>query len=101
MPAKALVGEYRWVSDSTSYSVSVYSVSAVRHPLTKSRTVAVMIGVSYATEEPDYEAISGLTYATLSDSDRIESRGTWDRLDVIGSATVIVMIALAYVYFSG
>ena len=64
-------------------------------------SMAVMIGVSYATEEPDHERIAGLTYATVSDADRVESRGSWGRRDVIGSVAVLVMIAVAYVYFSG
>jgi SSS family solute:Na+ symporter len=64
-------------------------------------TVVVMIGVSYATEEPDYEHISGLTYATVTDEHRTESRGSWDARDVLGSVVVLVLIAIAYLYFRG
>jgi SSS family solute:Na+ symporter len=64
-------------------------------------TVVVMIGVSYATEEPDYEHISGLTYATVTDEHRTQSRGSWDVRDVLGSAVVLVLIAIAYLYFRG
>ena len=60
-----------------------------------------MIGVSYATEEPDYERISGLTYATVTDEHRTESRGSWDLRDVAGSVLVLVLIAMAYLYFRG
>jgi SSS family solute:Na+ symporter len=63
--------------------------------------VVVMMGVSYATREPTYEHISGLTYATVTDEHRAQSRGSWDSRDVIGSALVLVMITLAYLYFRG
>ena len=63
--------------------------------------VVVMVGVSYATREPSYEHISGLTYATITDEHRAQSRGSWDYRDVVGSALVLVMITLAYLYFRG
>jgi solute:Na+ symporter, SSS family len=86
-------GSFLWVVNNIYfqyYSLLIFIVS-----------MAVMIGVSYATEEPDYERIAGLTFATATDADRAASRGSWDRRDVIGSVTVLVMIAAAYVYFSG
>jgi SSS family solute:Na+ symporter len=64
-------------------------------------SATAMIGVSYATEEPDYERISGLTYATVTDKHRAESRASWDRRDVAISAVVLVLIAIAYLYFRG
>ncbi|HSM62138.1 MAG TPA: sodium/solute symporter, partial [Longimicrobiales bacterium] len=64
-------------------------------------TVVVMIAVSYATEEPAYQRISGLTYATVTDEQRSASRGSWDRRDVLGSAFVLLMIVIAYLYFRG
>lgn len=63
--------------------------------------VVVMVGVSYATREPTYEHISGLTYATVTDEHRAQSRGSWDYRDVLGSVLVLVMITLAYLYFRG
>ena len=64
-------------------------------------SVVAMIGVSYATEAPSYEHISGLTYATVTDEHRAESRGSWDRRDVLASALVLVLICVAYLYFRG
>ena len=61
----------------------------------------VMIVVSYLTEEPDYERIKGLTYATTSLEHRRESRESWDFRDVTASAIVLLVIIAAYVYFSG
>ena len=64
-------------------------------------SVLVMVVVSYATSEPSYEKISGLTFATVTEEHRAESRASWDRRDVLGSAAVLIMILLAYLYFRG
>ena len=63
--------------------------------------VIVMIGVSYATEEPNYAKISGLTYATMTDRDRDESRASWTARDVVASGLVLALIVAAYLYFTG
>jgi len=63
--------------------------------------VVVMIGVSYMTKPPSLEKISGLTYGTISDEHRRESRGSWNWLDVTASAAVLVAIVAAYLYFVG
>jgi SSS family solute:Na+ symporter len=60
-----------------------------------------MVGVSYATTPPSDQRISGLTFATVTDEHRAESRSSWDKRDVLGSAAVLVMILMAYLYFRG
>ena len=64
-------------------------------------SVLVMVVVSYATATPSYERISGLTFATVTDEHRAESRASWDRRDVLGSAAVLILILMAYLYFRG
>jgi len=63
--------------------------------------VAVILIVSYATNPPSYEKISGLTYGTITDEHRIESRSSWTMGDVVSSATVVLLIIAAYLYFTG
>ncbi len=63
--------------------------------------VVVMVGVSYATAAPDYQRISGLTYGTATDEDRLETRSSWNAVDVIASVAILVAILAAYVYFRG
>ena len=63
--------------------------------------VIVMIAVSYATNEPAYEKINGLTYATTSKEDRDLTKASWTKMDVITSVLVVVLIIAMYVYFSG
>jgi SSS family solute:Na+ symporter len=63
--------------------------------------IGVMIVVSYLTAAPAYDKIKGLTYGTLTDEDRRESRASWNQWDVIASIGVLVAIAAAYLYFRG
>ncbi len=63
--------------------------------------IVVMIAVSLLTNKPAYEKISGLTYGTVSDEHRLESRKSWDKKDVIFSVLVCLAILAAYLYFTG
>ncbi|KPJ65353.1 MAG: Na+/glucose cotransporter, partial [Coxiella sp. DG_40] len=63
--------------------------------------VVVMIVVSYLTERPSYEKISGLTYGTTTTDDREKSRTSWTRADVIFSIILLAVIVVVYMYFTG
>jgi SSS family solute:Na+ symporter len=63
--------------------------------------VVVMVAVSYLSERPALERIQGLTFATTSADEKASSRASWDRRDVITSAIVLLLILMAYLYFSG
>lgn len=63
--------------------------------------IGVMVVVSHITNEPTYEKIQGLTYGTLTDEDRKESRLSWNKWDVIASCAVMAAIIAAYLYFRG
>jgi SSS family solute:Na+ symporter len=86
-------GSFLWIVNNIYfqyYSLLIFLVS-----------VAVMVGVSYLTAAPAYERIEGLTYQTVTDAHRRESRGSWSRREVIASCAVLFMILLAYLYFRG
>jgi len=86
-------GSFLWVINNMFfqyYSLMIFLVCVV-----------AMVAVSYATRAPDYAAISGLTYGTITAKHRDESRASWDNRDVIASAAVLIAIVAAYVYFSG
>jgi SSS family solute:Na+ symporter len=86
-------GSLLWIVSNTFfqyYSILILLVSA-----------AVMFAVSYATEAPDPVRIQGLTYATLSASERTASRASWNRRDVLASLAVLAAILAAYLYFTG
>ncbi len=64
-------------------------------------SILVMVGVSYMTAEPAYERISGLTFGTVTDEHRKESRSSWNKQDVIYSVLICLVILTAYLYFRG
>jgi len=86
-------GSFLWIVNNIYfqyYSLLIFLVSC-----------AVLIGVSYATEPQDERQIAGITYATVTDAQHLESRASWTRADVAASVVVLSMILAAYVYFSG
>ena len=86
-------GSFLWVMNNINFqyfSVLITAVSAL-----------VLIGVSLAGTAPDAAQIQGLTFATLSDSDRDKSRSSWGWRDVAGSAFILTCILAAYIYFTG
>ena len=63
--------------------------------------ILVFIIVSYATRQPDYVKISGLTFSTLSEEDKIATRATWSAKDVVLSILLVAIIISVYLYFTG
>ena len=86
-------GSFLWIVNNLYfqyYSLLIFVVSVV-----------VMVVVSYATAPPSTEQLAGLTYGTVTAEDRAQSRGSWNRRDVIGSGVVLLLILAAYLYFRG
>ena len=86
-------GSFLWIINKTFfqyYSLVIFLVSAL-----------VMIGVSYATPAPAPERLRGLTYATVSERERLESRLSYDWRDIAGTALVLGVILAGYLYFNG
>ncbi len=86
-------GSFFWIINNIYfqyYSVLIFIVCVI-----------VMIAVSWATNAPSYERISGLTYATLNDEHRRQTRSSWDWRDVVASLVVLAVILAAYLYFRG
>jgi SSS family solute:Na+ symporter len=86
-------GSFLWIMNNIFfqyYSLLIFIIS-----------LAVMFIVSYMTEPPSYEKITGLTYGTVTDEHRKETRASWNKWDVALSALVLVLILAAYLYFVG
>jgi SSS family solute:Na+ symporter len=86
-------GTFFWIINNVYfqyYSLFIFLVSVI-----------VMIVVSYMTEAPSSAQITDLTYATMTDEHKIESRKSWDRRDVLSSGIVLLLILAAYLYFTG
>ncbi|HSK09523.1 MAG TPA: sodium:solute symporter [Vicinamibacterales bacterium] len=72
------------------YSLLIFVVSAL-----------VLVAVSYATSPPGDAQLSGLTYATVTDEHRRQTRSSWSASDVFSSGLVLLLIVAAYLYFNG
>jgi SSS family solute:Na+ symporter len=82
-----------WIVNNTYFqyfSLFIALVSAV-----------TMVGVSYLTPPPQYERFQGLTFGTAAAEDRRATRESWNWLDVLGSALIVLCILGAYFYFRG
>jgi len=64
-------------------------------------SACVMVVVSHMTAAPDYGKITGLTYGTRTEKDKLISRASWAPIDVVLSCLVIALIVAAYLYFVG
>jgi solute:Na+ symporter, SSS family len=64
-------------------------------------SIVVMVGVSYATQAPDYSRIKSLTFGTITDEDRAGTSASWDWRDIAASAAVLGCIIAGYLYFRG
>src|SRR5580700_3116339 len=74
-------GSFLWVINNINFqyfSVLITAVSAL-----------VLIGVSLASAAPDAAQIQGLTFATISVSDRDQSRSSWSWRDVAASGFIL------------
>ena len=60
-------------------------------------SIAIVIGVSFASKAQDEASIEGLTYASL---DKKEVRGTVGRFDVVLTAVTLALVLGMYLYFS-
>ncbi len=86
-------GSFFWIINSIFfqyYSLLILIVCAV-----------TMIAVSYTTQAPAYDKIKGLTFGTLTAEDRAENRASYTMADVIWSGVVVLLIIVAYLYFTG
>lgn len=64
-------------------------------------SVAVCISVSLATTAPDYNTIRGLAFGTLSEEDKRAAKGSYDKIDVVLSVMLVVIVVVILTYFTG
>ena len=60
----------------------------------------ILITVSIATPSPNSENIKGLTFQTTVNSDKEDSRKSWNTTDAINSIVIVAIVILILVYFS-
>jgi len=86
-------GSFLWIVSNINFqyfSILITIISAI-----------VMVGVSYATKEPDYAMLKNLTFGTRTDEHLADSQASWDWRDIATSIFVVAAIIGGYVYFTG
>ena len=86
-------GSFFWIVNNINFqyfSILITIVSAI-----------VMVVVSQSTAEPDYARIKGLTFATTSEEEKVETRDSWGWGEVAASILVLTVIIGGYLYFRG
>ncbi|MEI7733327.1 MAG: sodium:solute symporter [Verrucomicrobiota bacterium] len=86
-------GSFLWIVNNINFqyfSILITIVSAL-----------VMVVVSYMTPAPDANQIKGLAFGTASDTDKKDTRDSWDWKEVAASVVVLAFILGAYIYFNG
>ena len=63
-------------------------------------SVALCISISLLTSEPDYKKIQGLSYGTLTSSDRISSEKSYTTIDVVLSIVLVLIVIGILIFFS-
>ena len=63
-------------------------------------SVALCISTSLLTSEPDYKKIQGLSYGTLTSSDRISSEKSYTTIDVVLSIVLVLIVIGILIFFS-
>ena len=63
-------------------------------------SVALCISTSLLTSEPDYKKIQGLSYGTLTNSDRISSEKSYTTIDVVLSIVLVLIVIGILIFFS-
>ncbi|TMI80576.1 MAG: Na+/glucose cotransporter, partial [Bacteroidetes bacterium] len=86
-------GSFLWVVNNIFFQYYSLLITVV--------CILVFIIVSYATPQPDYAKIGGLTFSTLTEEDRRATRATWSMRDVLLSILLVVIIISIYLYFTG
>jgi len=86
-------GSFLWIVNNIYfqyYSVLIFLVSA-----------AAMVIVSRMSEPPSEERLKDLTFSTLTEEHKRESRASWGMPEVAWSGVTLVLILAAYLYFNG
>jgi len=86
-------GSFLWVVNNIFFQYYSLLITVV--------CILVFIIVSYATKQPDYAKIRGLTFSTLTAEDKRATRATWNTKDVVLSLLLIALIIAIYLYFTG
>jgi len=86
-------GSFFWIINNIFfqyYSLIIFLVSGL-----------VMIAVSYATEPPTALQVTNLTLGGVTEEQRTAVKASYTTMDIVATVVVLILIAAAYLYFTG
>jgi SSS family solute:Na+ symporter len=86
-------GSFLWIVNNINFQYFSILITLI--------SAAVMIGVSYATQAPEYAKIASLTFGTATAEDKVKTFASWSWKDVAASCFIMACIVGAYIYFTG
>ncbi len=86
-------GSFLWIINNIQFQYFSILITII--------AAAVMVGVSLATPEPDYERIKNLSFGTKTAEDKQTTLHSWGWKEVVASLVVLGAIIFAYTYFTG
>jgi len=64
-------------------------------------SVMLCISISLLTTAPNYKTIIGLSYGTLSEKHKLDNKNSYDRIDVVLSVLLVLLVIGILSYFTG
>ncbi|ULC60726.1 sodium:solute symporter [Flaviramulus sp. BrNp1-15] len=64
-------------------------------------SLILCVAVSLATAEPNYDKIKGLSFGTLTAEHKQENRNSFDKIDVVLSVLLVIIVISILAYFRG
>jgi SSS family solute:Na+ symporter len=63
-------------------------------------SVMLCISISLLTTAPNYKKIIGLSYGTLSEKQKLDNENSYDRIDVVLSVLLVLLVIGILSYFT-
>ncbi len=64
-------------------------------------SILLCVGVTLSTTEPEYSKIVGLSFGTLTNEQKLENKNSYEKIDLILSVILVVIVVAILNYFTG
>ena len=64
-------------------------------------SILLCIGVTLSTTEPEYSKIVGLSFGTLTKEQKLENKNSYEKIDLILSVILVIIVVVILNYFTG
>jgi SSS family solute:Na+ symporter len=64
-------------------------------------SILLCVGVTLSTTEPEYSKIVGLSFGTLTKEQKVENKNSYEKIDLILSVILVIIVVVILNYFTG